>query len=558
MQHVLACCIIVIVAWTFHAGSLDGWWSIDDPALLRTTIQHGVFYQFFDPVTWRAHYPAAPVPGIFTPWINATLAMDIWIFGLEPIFFYGHQLLSLSLVGIIAYLFLVRYLSGVYAFSAILLFLWTAPVDAVAYHLQTRHYLEGLGFTLCSMLLFSHAIVSKSYKSSMTKAIIGAFIYLLATSAKEIYAPLPGALLLLPGVTIRRAWRHLLPYGLMAILYAIWRAYMLGAQGMFHAYGDLLWFDWTYIIRFLAAAPRHLKLDDSFRQIVALLSLLPLLLRCCIKKSYDMWRVLGWVALLALPLYRVLDFSAPWYFFAPMLPLCAWILRNAQELWASGWVWKWCMIIWLPLTLIGNAWACWHWPALGATQEQARYREEGQFVLYVGTPGKVLVYPADRWWHYYESLAWLRRQVMHGGKGPAVCYDLRFCPPLQGGWQAYRYIPATASVRQVKEEVLPPRVCASGVADVLHGTMQYSIGAYGVGSLQWRIKPFLKNRERYHLVMANDHEDVFGFDIPIPAAGSFPFNLHQRLSFFVRYEGNGCVLESPLLALQPYPSSVSW
>ena len=344
----------------------------------------------------------------------------------------------------------------------------------------------------------------------------------------------------------------------MAILYALWRAYMLGAQGMLHAYGDLLWFDWTYIPRFLAAAPRHLRLDDFFRQIVALLSLLPLLLRCCIKQRQALWRVFGWVALLALPLYRVLDFSAPWYFFAPMLPLCAWILGDAQVLWASGGLWRWCMIIWLPLTLIGNGWACWQWSALGATQEQARYRHEGQFVLHAGTPGQALVCPADRWWHYYESLAWLRRQVIRKGAGPAVCYNLRFCPPLQRGWQAYRYMSAAASVRQVKGVVTPPKVCASSVADVLHGTIKYSVGAYGVGMLQWRIAPSLKNEERYHLVMANEYEGVFGFDIPIPAAGSFPFNLHHPLSFFVRYEGNGCVLESPLLALQPYPSTETW
>jgi uncharacterized membrane protein YgcG len=96
---------------------------------------------------------------------------------------------------------------------------------------MTRHYLEGLLFTLLSLFAFLQARSSGRIRWAWA----GAAAYALAASAKEVYVPLVLVLACLPEpchaddrAQVPSRWRLLLPYALVALGYVAWRSVMLG------------------------------------------------------------------------------------------------------------------------------------------------------------------------------------------------------------------------------------------------------------------------------------------------------------------------------------------
>ena len=109
---------------------------------------------------------------------------------------------------------------------AVSLFVVTVPTSEMAHWLMLRHYVEGLLFGLCAMLLFSKSIREESWKW----AVIGSFCYFIAALAKELYVPLVFVLLCLPvGRFITRA-KFMVPFICFATLYTGLRIYMLREQ----------------------------------------------------------------------------------------------------------------------------------------------------------------------------------------------------------------------------------------------------------------------------------------------------------------------------------------
>jgi hypothetical protein len=115
----------------------------------------------------------------------------------------------------------------------VLLGLAGAPTAAVTELLMTRHYLEGLLFTLLSLLAFLRAWRG----APLGWAWLGAAAYALACTAKEVYVPLPLVLACLPrpggepskgAHGLGRRAGLLLPYLLVAAGYVPWRRWMLG------------------------------------------------------------------------------------------------------------------------------------------------------------------------------------------------------------------------------------------------------------------------------------------------------------------------------------------
>lgn len=233
------------VALLFHATP-HGFWREDDPYILIHALQSPGLSAFFDAEDWRRLSPAN-----LTPWVTLSFKIDFRLAGLSPAFFYAHQLVSLWLAALALYVLARHWLPWPGALAAGALFLAGAPTASVAEHLMTRHYLEGLLFALVSLIAF----LTAERRRQLVWAIVGAAFYALATTAKEIYVPLPCVLLCLPpgasraagevgvsevegvagassgsrGMAILRArWRYLVPYAGVAALYVLWRWYMLG------------------------------------------------------------------------------------------------------------------------------------------------------------------------------------------------------------------------------------------------------------------------------------------------------------------------------------------
>lgn len=213
----------------------NGFWRNDDPYILLHALQSPGLSAFFDPENWQRLSPAH-----LTPWVTLSFKLDVWLAGLSPAFFYVHQLLALAVTTLALYALARQALPWLGALAAGLLFLLGAPTVSVAEQLMTRHYLEGLAFTLLAVLAF----VKAEREGRLGWALIGAALYALATTAKETYVPLPLVLLCLPfsrgeaaggapaGASLSASWRlrirMLVPYALMALFYVCWRYYMLG------------------------------------------------------------------------------------------------------------------------------------------------------------------------------------------------------------------------------------------------------------------------------------------------------------------------------------------
>ncbi len=194
-------------------------WTWDDTAILEHVYRYSPWEYFFVPDAWRELSSAN-----LTPWVSLSFELDFALFGLAPLGYYGHHLLSLSWVAIALFLLLRLWLSRLWSLLGVLLWLASAPMQTLVHQLMTRHYLEGLGFALLALLFYVNALRTGRWQWLLG----GTLFYALACSAKEIYVPLILLLPFLPEADVRRRFFYLLPLAGVACAYVGWRFYMLG------------------------------------------------------------------------------------------------------------------------------------------------------------------------------------------------------------------------------------------------------------------------------------------------------------------------------------------
>jgi hypothetical protein len=215
---VLTALLLAIVAIYLHL--LSGFWREDDTFLVLRSLDFNWLDAFFVPDAWQRITPSN-----LTPWIIPSFKFDLVLGGIEPRFFYAHQLISLCIVVGATYLLCRLWLPPLWAFLAVALFMLGAPTDTVVENLMTRHYLEGMFFALVALIAFNQAIRTRQFAWSIASA----FAYALAVTAKEIYVPLCLIILAIPPVRSPSSrFRLALPILVVAALYIFWRRYMLG------------------------------------------------------------------------------------------------------------------------------------------------------------------------------------------------------------------------------------------------------------------------------------------------------------------------------------------
>jgi hypothetical protein len=225
MAFLFSFTIPVILLWILYHPVLGNWWLIDDPCHLFYISQNGVYPAFFDPA--RGFSPIN-----FTPWEPLSLGIDYLIFGFNPLPFYWHHMLSLSILLLCANVILLRFLSPFVAALSLSLFVASVPLCDAANHLMTRHYIEGLIFALISIYLFM-----KAQKKDDANLFYGsAFFYFLACLAKEVYVPLIVIMMAFSPPIMKSRLKSLSPFLVVAVGYTLWRFYMLHSSGMLSAY----------------------------------------------------------------------------------------------------------------------------------------------------------------------------------------------------------------------------------------------------------------------------------------------------------------------------------
>ncbi|RYF58832.1 MAG: hypothetical protein EOO27_11250 [Comamonadaceae bacterium] len=203
----------------FH-DVLGAYWRADDPAILLHALSAPGLSAFYDPLVWRRLSPSN-----LTPWLTLSFQVDHALWGPTPSGFYLHQLLACSAVAIAAYRLALYWTRPLCAFLGAALFLCGASTASVVDLLMTRHYLEGLLFSLLGLLAFLRALEG----GGLRWACVGALAYALAVTAKEVYVPLVMILLAVPHGRPQDRLGMAWPFLVVAFLYVAWRGYMLGS-----------------------------------------------------------------------------------------------------------------------------------------------------------------------------------------------------------------------------------------------------------------------------------------------------------------------------------------
>jgi len=430
---------------------LEAWWMFDDPALLHYVHRANPLQGFYDPTVKLPFY---------TPWLGLSYAVDYYLFDLEHQFYYAHHLLSFMVALVLLYVLLRLSLTPWLASMGLLLFLANAPVAQVSQFLMTRHYLEGLSFTLLALLAYLRA----QREQRLSWALVGALCYALAATTKEIYLPLPLILLLLAGRDWRARLPLLIPFAVVALAYVPLRFYMLGGATLSTIYSEghtgwteILQLPWIYAQQMGWTAPWQWGLAA-----LAWLGVLGLLWRAPRRLGWPLlvWTLVLWLPLLPI-LWRIPRYHFTYYLFLPAL------------LTAVAWVWmlgEWMLRYprWRQ-TLGGLGFALLLAANFSAlAQEQKRlagdlegYREQGQFLIYHRSQDpEVLIYPtyAIKYLLFMRDVLLPEHGIQTGNLGH--CAEVNcLCQLTYAGQTAWFYQKGTWQQKQLPTEV--PAHCAT-------------------------------------------------------------------------------------------------
>lgn len=213
---------LFILILGLHPNILQAGWRFDDPEMLQFIVDESIIDGLYKPETWQKIGPP-----FFTPLLMLSYAVDYAIFGAEAWGFYLHQVASLALVLLLTYHLFVK-ITGQWTWAAIgtLLCAIGIPTFVLAEQIMTRHYIEGLAWSILSYNFY--------VKNNRTSTFISAILYFLAILSKEVFIPLPLVLFILSPrnlSSLLQSAQRLLPHIGLSALYIFWRFYMLGGIG---------------------------------------------------------------------------------------------------------------------------------------------------------------------------------------------------------------------------------------------------------------------------------------------------------------------------------------
>ena len=211
----------LLVLCLYHAA-VNGWWRWDDTQILRQALSQTPGEYFLSPEA----YQVLSLKN-FTPWLIFSFDMDLQFMGLDPAWFYARQLMALWLSGVVSYFLLRLRLPAGWAAVGGALCIMGAPAATTVQQLMTRHYLEGLLFSIFALYLF---LISVREKRRFVP-FLGAVFYFLAMGSKEVFVPLAMLCIFWPEGSLRKRLVTSIPYLSALFLYILWRKFMIGMVG---------------------------------------------------------------------------------------------------------------------------------------------------------------------------------------------------------------------------------------------------------------------------------------------------------------------------------------
>jgi hypothetical protein len=549
----LAALMPIGLLWIFYYPVLQAWWLADDPALLKTIVEHGILSHFYQSEVWRTLSTAN-----LTPWVIFSLGIDWHLFGLEPSGFYWHHLLSFTLVLLIAYRVLNQFFSPLVCSLSLSVFVVSVPSANVAQFLMVRHYLEGLGFSLLAVFAYIKAVQQERWAWSY----VGSFFYLLATTAKEIYVPLIIILPCLfykippipklsqcpPSIPLKRGeatpcgspslweggrgratWKMLMPFVVVAGSYVLWRIYMLKPSFLFSGYGESIVpkLNWEGFLALPHRLAEVLGWQYSWQLLILLLVVFVYLVSfhnvISSKMKNDNWLKMGcvllWLMVIFLPIVPVLSILDSRYLFLPYFVLALGLAAALQFLINQNWHYV-ALGLGLSVLAVGIK-SVESGPAIVQKPEIVKqFHKEGELVLTDNRTEGILLNPIGAEW-YYRSLGWLREQVLELPAGIKACYDLCICQPSN---PIYQYQSGKLITSQLSEQT---RVC-----DRTDINLTVNL-TFIEGVLNWQLGPYQQGQ---YYATINRQAVMDGQWTLIPSKGHFKLALpHDKIYLKIKY-----------------------
>ncbi|MDB5889350.1 MAG: putative rane protein [Polaromonas sp.] len=226
--HLAALLSTLALTALLHGAALTMGFARDDGFNLFNAARLSPLTYFFDPATLKAVSASA-----LTPWNLLVYDINVTLFGLDPRWHHLHLLAVVWACAMATWMFLRLWLPEMAALLAALLFLTGTPVVFISHEQMSGHYLYGLLFTILAAWSFVAAVRS----GGAGLALLSGLLYMLATSCKEVFVPLPVALLLLPEGTLARRLRVSWALWLAVAAYTGWRwvvfdGSLLGPRGV--------------------------------------------------------------------------------------------------------------------------------------------------------------------------------------------------------------------------------------------------------------------------------------------------------------------------------------
>lgn len=533
--------LIALVLIRYHSVA-NRFWLGDDTQILMHAIKYRPWEYFSSPTVWQELSA-----NNLTPWISLSFAIDWHIFGLNPTYFYLHQLVSLCSVTVAAYVLLRQWFSSSLSFFGLLLFVTSYPLAEAAQMLMVRHYIEGLLFALLSTYFFIRAADNNSHWFF----ILSALFYLLACSAKEIYVPLIFVLLLLQKGTLSNRLRQILPFLVVTIAYVFWRWYMLGRLSGGYSLPLSLQDATLFFPRVVDAMNIGLEaqLKLWWRWIVLGTSLCALSVLFTLNRKLFM--VMGIVLLIVLlPIVPVSPIMTPRYVL--LFSFCWAILHVAAydslvKKWAflsvRGSVAIWGIILVSIFTFTSSA------GLVILSRVTDRQGIEGIFFLERGSKSDLLLNPASPGW-YFEGLTWLRTQVLHLPEGPALNMDPKLLCLESELYRKYEHVwyfdPGKKKIVTENVREYSDSLCTTELLFAIHNNVSLSCTMeYRNNEVIFEFGPYQDGT--YALLFGSNGNGLY----PLPVTGSRNVSLKDSsIQFRLRYSSpEGWITYSPLLHL---------
>lgn len=511
----IICLCIGTLPFFIYGPNLPIWWMADDTQILKHAVSHHFWEYFFVPSVWQELSA-----NNLTPWIDVLYDLDLSLFGLNPTGFYLHHLAIFGLLTVTTYYFLRLWLNRSWAFAAGILFTLSPCYANNVYFLMTRHYVEGLLWSLWAIIFYIKAL--KNQRPFL--ACLGALFYLIATLCKEIYVPLVLLLPVWPEAyfdknrsgwiqVFRKRLIYFLPFAVIAGAYTLYRRWML--SNWIGGFGNLYSTksEFSVLLDYIG----HLLLENSTWLIIVII---PFAIWGICGNRTDRWKqkcfALLVVLLVVAPLLELSGMLCRRYLFLPTFLLLVAVSIGMSLLWRQSRPGRLLSSVGVLVLFFGL------FQANQGVQKKLgdisdRYSAQGLFMWEVSNSQDALFVESIPG-HYFEGLSWLRNHIEHREEMARpiidICHILYTNASTPHWRRFWRYDHDKRRIVHMDPKVVSAK--RKKCLDVYRSDVSLNIRVWqDEGLIRWELGPYQTGR--YLFV-----DPQTGFTITLPRSGHIP------------------------------------